>query len=511
MSEQGIVLDLVAPGFLGINTEREGAILDPQWCTEALNAVLDTSGRLASRKGWTTDTTTAIAGSKKVRSLWEFKKADETVEMIVAWDGGISNDIADPEGNDISGSVTDADGNWWFQNFRDVCLGFQAGQKFIRYTGTGNFVTVVESNGTAPSGAVGLCAFGRVFGLDADGVTIKYSVLLDETDWASTGSGTIDMTSVWTDGTDTVTGLFAFNGNLVVFGKRHVVIFTDGQGSELGIDPAQIYVTEAIAGTGLISQWTVQPVGETDILYLSRNGVQSLNRTIQEKSNPVKNLTKANRAQIRDDFDSSVSPDTMRSAYSPEEGLYFLTSPGIRTWVMDQRRRPEDADGDQMSITTRWDLAPTAWAVRGNGAILLGDDGQVGTYSGVSDDGTAFTFTYLSPWLDFGEEVANRLKMLKRISSILFISAGVDVEYTWDVDFGALHRTFTQTFTGGSAEWGQAEWGVAEWSGTLKLVIQRGSARATGQYFRIGIEAVDITGTLALQQLQMFLKLGRIA
>ena len=142
MTRQLQPIDLVAPGFRGLNLSQAGSLLDPSFATRAQNAVVDSAGRLAAREGYSDLTTTDITGTPTVKSLWEYRDGAGTSEYIVAWDGGIGNSITDPEGNDISGSVTDTEGRWWFQNFNGSCIGFQDGQKPIVYTGTGNFATV---------------------------------------------------------------------------------------------------------------------------------------------------------------------------------------------------------------------------------------------------------------------------------------------------------------------------------------------------------------------------------
>lgn len=505
-------VDLVSPGFRGLNLVQSGSLLSPAYATEAQNAILDANGRLAARDGVTNVTTTPISPAVIINSLFEYNQEDGTTRTIVAYDGGISNDLADPEGGDISGAVVDTDGTWWFQNFNDKVIGFQDGRIPIAYTGTGNFAEINESSGTAPSGGVGLAAYGRVWGLDTDKQTIKYSALLDETAWDSSDSGLIDMRKVWTQGTDQVTALWAFNGALVVFGKKHIVFWVDGQGSAIGLDPVQMYVSDIVGGTGCISQWSIQPVGETDLLFLSPNGVQSIKRLISERSAPISTLTK----YVRDELVSNSAaeqPEDIRSAYSPIHGFYLLSFPtsGV-TWVLDQRRRYRDEDGDELSIVTRWNIAPTALVYRSDNTILLAiTPGYVGRYIGDQDVGSSFRFIYQSPWLDLGEELANRLKMLKRLGSILFVRNETAIIFKWSVDFKDDFKSMTSIVSGdASAEFGIAEFGEDEWSGGLALRILKLPARGRGQYYRIGLEA-DVNGEFAIQQAELFTKIGRLA
>lgn len=512
MVQQLLPIDAVTPGRRGLNLQQKGSILSPDWATNAKNCILDDGRRLAARQGYSVTTTTDITSTPDVEAIWEYLQGDGTVEMLVAWNGGIGNSLSDPEGNDVSGAVTDADGRWWFQNFNNKVLGFQDGQKPIVYSGS-TFATVTESSGTAPTShnGIALCAYGRVWGLDSDGQTIKYSALLDETDWGGAGAGSLDMSNIWTQGMDEVTAIAAFNGSFIVFGKNHIVIWEDNIGSQLGVSPTQLVVVDVIEGTGCISQWTLQGIADTDLLYYSRNGLQSLGRVVQEKSNPVGNVSKYVRDDLADDIDLEDTLD-LRSAYSPEEGFYLLSIPAADiTWCFDVRSAFRDEEGDTVYPATYWTLTPTALCVRESGDILLGAPGQVWTYGADGDDGNLIRYEYASPWLDLGEDLGNRLKMLKRIGSILFVRNNAGIEYKWATDFQENDNSIVKVVVDPSAsEWNIAEWGLGEWSGGLFLQIIKVPARGVGQYYRVKIET-SVTGQFALQQLELFTKLGRIA
>lgn len=510
--EQLQPIDLVTPGFRGLNTAQAGSILSPAFCTQAENAIIDSSGRLAARDGITDVTTTPISPAATVKTLHEYKQENGDLINIVAWDGGISTSLADPEGSDISGGVTDADGTWRFQNFNNLVLGFQSGLTPISYNGTGTFATIVPSSGTAPTGEVALCAFGRVWGLDSDGQTIKYSATLDHLDWGGAGAGQIDMSNIWTQGTDVVSAIAEFNGLLVVFGRKHIVFFGDGNSGILGISPTQLAVVDIISGTGCLSQYSLQPVGEADLLFLAPEGIQSLARVIQEKSNPITTLTK----YVRDELRQAVAVENVRlirSTYNPSIAAYILSLPeSSQCWVLDQRQRWTDDSGDELCTITRWTIGPSALYTRENNSLILAiEDGYVSQYTGSTDRGTKFRFIYQSPWLDLGEQVANYIKILKRIGAIIFVSAETTIIFKWSVDFRTDFRTDFETVEGDTiAEWGLAEFGIAEFGGGLALRIIKKPARHKGQYYRLGIEA-DVEGEFALQQSEMFAKIGRLA
>ncbi len=511
-------IDLVAPGFQGLNTEQSQALLAPTWATVADNCVLDSSGRLSSRKGWATLTTTEITSNPTVKTIHEQVEADGTRRLIVAWDGGIADDLADPESNDISGSVTDSDGHWNFQNFIDKVIGFQDGQKPIVST-TGNFATVVESGGTAPTIAdgVGLCAYGRVWGLDSDKKTIKYTVLLDETDWGNAGSGSIDLTNVWTLGTDQVTAITAFNGFLIIFGHNHIIVYEDTTGTALGFDPANMVVRDVYENTGTIGWQTVQPIGEADLLFLGRNGVQSLARIIQEKSARLTNLSENIYGEMQADLIGiSNDPGKVSTVVDPSRGYYIVSfhDTVTRTWVFHYSRPYRDQQTNTVLFpVTTWDLTAHGWLWdTSNQRLLLGYAGGVGEYGNVDkDNGTAFVMDYESPWFAMDEQLANRLKIMKRLGTIVFVQSATSLTMKWDFDFGNQFRTRTITFPGSSAaEWNVAEWSEDEWSGQASLRIRKLPADGKGQYIKVGVTA-EVASEIAIQQLEVFTKIGRYA
>lgn len=510
---QGAKLDLVAPGSRGINLEQQSSVLPVQWATEAQNAVIDSNGRLAARLGFTNQTTTPISGSKPIKTLFEHRTGAGGVTTILAWDGGISTSLTNPSGSDISGAVTNTNGRWKFVNFNDKCIGFQAGQKLIVRT-SGNFATVVESSGTAPTGGVGTAAYGRIWQVQTDGQTIQYSGLLDETVWTGASSGIIDMHTVWIDGTDTITAIGAYNHQLVVFGKRHIVFFSDnGVAGTLGLDPSKIQVIDIITGTGCVGQHTFQPLGDTDALFLSPTGVQSLQRVQIQRSNPLATETKHVLTEMQTQL-ASEDTTNVTGIYSPTNNLYLLSFPvSGYVWALNTKRRYTDEEGDDVTVVTRWLGTVTAmYETVARALYVARTASKVAAYAGNTDEGSSYRYIWLSPWLDFSEQnLGDRLKIMKRIGGIFFFRTSVNVIFNWYTDFNLTVNSLQQSITGGTAaEFGVAEFGVAEWSGSSLLKLLTVPARAVCQYLRVGIQA-DVTGPFAVQQSQIFAKVGRIA
>jgi hypothetical protein len=221
---------------------------------------------------------------------------------------------------------------------------------------------------------------------------------------------------------------------------------------------------------------------------------------------------KVNTTLLSDLTGQSTPKTSLRSVVDPIRGIYVLTFPGMgRSWVFHYTRPFQDETTGQILFPiTTWDLAPASWLWdQANRRLLLGFAGNVGLYAGAdTDNGTNFNFEYQSSWMDLGEQVANRTKILKRIGSILFITQTSTVTYKWDFDFRGEFISKSVVFQGGSvAEWGTAEFGIAQYSGGLALRIFKFPARGRGQYVKVGV-TLTVTSQFSIQQLELFAKLG---
>lgn len=516
-------LDFVAPGFKGLNTVEAGMLMDPAYCATCSNAVIDVNGRLSARYGATSVTGTPVAGTPSILSAFEYNGgASIGFQTIIAWNGGISNNPGTPT-NNIGGTATVTNGRWFFQNFNNKCIGLQAGQKPIVYSGSGTFAPVVESAGTAPTGGIGCAAFGRLWVVGSDGQTIQYSGLLDETDWSTTdgNAGIIDMHTIWCNGTDQVTAIFAWNASLVVCGTKHIIMFTDGRGSMLGMDPTQAYVFDQITGTGVVSQWTVDSIGETDVVFLSPQGIQSLQRLTTARNNPVETLSKYNRDTLLTLVTGEVLAN-ISGCYNNLTGFYILGLPvSGTTYCFDMRRLYQDDVGALCSITSTWTMAVTACysSKQQNQGLYLAraNQGTLCNYTpdnGFADEGSSYVFSYLSPWMNLGQQVAQRYKLIKRIELTLFLSGGNSFAMTWAADFGAQANQTSQAVPvqAQAGQWGIGLYGIATYGVTLAGSIYQFKypAHMKGQYIQLGV-TTPVTGVFALQQAQFAAKIGRIA
>jgi hypothetical protein len=513
-SKQLLPLPIATPGSLGLNLQQQNSILNPSWAIEASNMVIDANGRAASRGGLTSVTTTPSAG--KIRTIFEQRTGTGVSTTIVAWDGGISSSVSAPS-TDLVGTISStASGRWYFVNFMNKVIGFQAGQKPIVRT-TGTFSNIVESSGSAPTGGVGTAAYGRVWAMNADGHTLQFSALADETNWGSGDSGSIDLQHVWPLGNDTVTAIQAWNGTLAIFGLKQILFYGSTDPTILGLDVTQLKVVDAIEGVGCISQWTIAPIGgemeSSDLMFCSLIGIQSLQRLLINQSRPITQLTK----HVRDALIAMLSSETaanITAVYSPTNGFYALSLPvNGYTWVADMRHRFTDEDGDDVARMTRWPVAPTAMAELSNRTVYMSNvTGKVATYGPGNDYGSNFQVILTLPWMDLGQDYASRLKALKRIGGLFYVRTNTNVTFTWFVNFSTTSTGTAVRATAGAtqAEWGIAQWGASEWSGGLLLSLLNADASGEGQYFSLSITAMA-DSNFAVQQINLLAKLLRLA
>ncbi len=502
-----------SPGFLGLNKEARQTLLPPAWATEAQNAVLDSAGRIAARKGWSLQTTNAISGSPLIESLHEFLQNSGTSILVAGANSKLWHSV-DNGTNwvDVTGALSPTANKWQFVNFNGRVFGAQAGNPLIAKTTTGNFAAQTASSGVIPANPVAiLAAFGRLWCLESDLQTVKYSALLDETLWATAdGAGTINLKQLWTQGTDQGVGFGAFGSTLVVFGKRHIFLYTDGRGSDRGLDPATMYIADTIEGQGLAARDSVQTIGEGDLAWLGQSGVRFISRVLQEQAAQLEDATANSQSYvIGTALDASVNSTEIRSLYSPENKFYLLSIPdAANTLCVDMRKPLEDGT----HRLTEWTgFAPGSMCRRVNGDVLFGWSGVVGKYDGYLDNASTYRFVFRSGWIDQGEANAV-IKIPKRLKVLAYSPAAMTVTLKWFFDFKRYLHYAQATLVGDAAdEYDVGEYGIAQYSSALAQRDVTVPMDGSGQYILVGIEATINDQPFAVQSMTIYQMAGRLA
>lgn len=522
-----IPINLTSPALRGLNTEAESSLLTPDWATTLNNVIFDSAGRAAVRKGWRTATDTPGAGV--IMRVHEYVKADGTVKTISSTDADIFNTASAP--TTIEGSLGITEGNIKFLNFNDKCIALGTGTSSNPsvYTGTGTFATVTVNSGTAPTGGIGTAAFGRLWVVDSDGHTIRYCALLDETRWdTADGGGTIDMSRVWPSGQDVVTAIEELAGDLVIFGRNNTVMWTDGQGSDVGINPSNIYISDTLPGIGCVSQFAVARA-RGDLWFVSQAGLQSLSRAMQDKTTPSFNISKNVQSNFLAYLAAESDKDDLTLVHSPKEDFVLCIFPSSNKCAcFDIRGQLEDGSYRATEWSTTLQTAsyfPNDQHLYGS---LTGTVGEIMQHAGYSDDGAAYDFSYSSGWLEFGES-NQYLKFVKRLTSFMFVGSDTTINFSLWYDFNTNAQNTAVATTGNQG----AEYNISEFSNsaagigyidpsatTLKesefgggvalqeLVIP---GKGGGQYIKVGCNLSTADGNFALQSINLYAKVGRIA
>jgi hypothetical protein len=503
MAQQLSSINLVAPAFKGINTEDSPIAQDPSFAEIADNAVIDERGRVAARKGYNVLTTDKTAlGSESLKDVHEYRRSNGANVILSVGNNKVMTGTTTL--TDISSSISISANNWKIVNFNDKAYFFQRGTQPLVYDGSS--LTQLTGITSAQYGNEVLSAYGRLWTADTtnDKSTVYWSDLLIGNDWSGGTSGSINISKVWPDGYDEIVALAAHNGLLIIFGQHSIVVY---QGAEA---PATMALSDTVAGVGCVDRDTVQHTG-TDVIFLSHTGLRSFGRTIQEKSMPVRTLSKTITKDIIKEIQGEST--SFRSVYSPEENFYLLSFVGRgTTFCFDLRGTLEDGS----YRVTRWPQSVfTAYERLEDGTLYIGSTEGISTYSGYQDNGQSYRFKYYSPSLTFGDP--SKLKFIKKIKPTIIGSSNATAFIKLAYDFSETYKNVTFTIPQATtvAEFNVNEFGansspLSEFSGESKQIVRKGlNGSGSGSTVVVGLES-DINGSeLSLQEINILALLGK--
>lgn len=505
---------LPSPGFWGINIQDSPVDMNPSFALRANNCIIDTSGRIASRKGWSkVNSANTDLSTSNVTCIAELIEASGTTTVLAAGGGflfklsGSTLTTLTYGGGGVAPTISA--NNWQFCQLNGVGIFWQRGYDPLIYdpaVSTTTFRRLNEKSGTL--GTVYQCntaisAFGRIWAADtsSDKQTIVWSDLLTPHIWTGGTAGSLDLRKVWPYGNDEVVTMAAHNGFLYIFGKRQILVYENPE------DPNAMKLKDTIATVGCIARDSVQNTG-TDMLFLSHLGVQSLNRVIQEKSAPLVELSK----NVRDDIMANISAETIanvKSVYSDVDAFYLLTFPASSMlYCFDMRQKL----GDNSARVTTWDSnIPTALHSATSRKLYMGKPGYIGQYGTYLDDTNSYRMAYLSPHIDFGEPV--RMSILKKIN-VTCVSLQQNAVIKWAFDF--LQRFYSQSIvinegTINTALYNVSEYNTdAEYTTPVAATVASVNASGTGKTTQVGVE-VQVSGySLSVQKIDVYVKQARL-
>jgi hypothetical protein len=502
-----------APGFYGLNTQDAPVGIDPSFALEATNCVIDKYGRIGSRKGWSrAHSANADLGSNTVDTLSELVANDGTRYTLAAgnnllflFSGGTLTKLT-YGGGGVAPVITAS--NWQTAMLNGVLVFFQRGYDpliFEPSVSTTQWRRMSERTGytgSIPQANCAVSAYGRIWCADTstDKNTVTWCDTASPGKWTAGTAGSLNLLNVWPQGGDEIVALAAHNNFLIIFGRKQTLIYSGAN------DPSTMALSDSLSNVGCISRKSVQNTGD-DVLFLSDTGVRSLMRTIQEKSAPLRSVSK-NIANDLQDYLSIENMDNIRSVYSPVEAFYLLTLPASSVTLCFDMKQPLQ---DGASRVTVWNgMQPKSFVYTKSRTLLMGMAGYIGTYSTYLDDANTYRMSYYTTWVDFGNpSVASILK------KILFTIVGATNQtfvIKWGTDFTQATGYETTALTGlaPSSEYGIAEFGLAEFSGNLATNVVSINAGGTGKVIQIGFEAQVSSHQISIQKIDIFTKDGKL-
>ena len=530
MAETLLTGSIAAPGFYGLNTQDSSIQLSSGFALEAFNCVIDQYGRIGARKGWSKVNTSA-ASTGAFRAIYELVKDDGNVVISAAnnklYTGTTTLTEATIRNATDTGNLTYtiSDDNWQIsgmpydtgatpsghailvQEGHPLLVYHKLGSTAHAHTGSYGFQRLGDIASNLPGSYTVtdftpncvLTAFGRTWVADiaSDRQTVYFSDLLDPTEWKTGTSGYLNISEV-VPNNDPIVALAQHNGKIIIFCQKHIVIYDNPQ------DPSALTLSDVISGYGCIARDSVASIG-SDILFLAQTGVQSLARTIQEKSLPFRDISKNVRDSLLVNVNSEVLKN-IKAVYYPTDAFYLLSLPSTGfTYCFDTRGTLENG----ASRVTIWkDVKPTAFNVTQNKELYIGKAGYIGKYTGYQDNGTTYRMSYYTNYFDFGNP--SQTKMLKKINLVAIGGSAQAISFKWGFDYTSNYSTgviLLDTMT--VYEYGSAEYGIATYSNGIALDNAQINAGGSGKVVQLGFEADINNAPLSIQKIDFGLKGGK--
>jgi hypothetical protein len=272
--------------------------------------------------------------------------------------------------------------------------------------------------------------------------------------------------------------------------------------------PSTMTLKDVVTGIGCYARDTVQNTG-SDLIFLSSTGVRSVLRTIQEKSQPLNDLSK----NVRNDLISAIQGEdikTIKSIYAPLDGFYAITLPVLKSvYCFDTKAALQDGS---LRVTT-WDsIQPKSFCRKTDGSLLLGKEGYLATYSGYLDNTSTYRFQYFTNHTDLG--TPSYTSVLKRLKVVVIGGSNQYLTIKWGYDFKGNYYSSNQLIPSqsGTAYYGVSEYNTSGTEYTDGTALQTLTAYPTGsgKIIQTGYEADINSIPLSIQKLEIHAKNGKM-
>ena len=488
--------------------------MSPNFASVADNCVIDKRGRIGAREGYsnvTTNGSSVLGSSRGIETVFEYTSFAGATTVFSAGNNKIFTGTTTLTEVTLPGGYNITANNWKITSFNNDVYFFQSGHAPLR--SAAGSTTLTEVSG-APQANEVLSAFGRLWAADVvgDKHTVHVTSLLNGTQWSGGTSFSINITQFWPEGYDEIVALTEHNGLFIIFGKHSMLIYDGAQGSAGSATTggpasadATIFLKDTVEGVGCIERDSIQATGD-DILFLSNRGVMSLGRLIQEKSLPLRDVSK----NVRTDLMALVKFESqpIKSIYSPDHAFYLLTLPSSNTvYCFDVRAPLEDGS---FRATTWSGFIPLSFGnIAGNGFYVGLSTGLV-KYGGYLDNTSTYIMSYFSQPLDFGQP--SLVKFLKKFNINVIGGALSTAVLNWGYDYTENYAKQSFVFAeSATAQFNVSEFNTtAEFAGGVSVNTPKVNTTGSGNVVTIGVTSTINNNPLSIQKIDILAKIGRL-
>ena len=527
---------IAAPGFLGLNTQESSIQLSSGFALTAQNCVIDRYGRIGARRGWeAVNASNGDLSTNNIEFLFEMVDPVDGNKLISGGNNKLFVGTSTLVAKTIRNALNNADlaytisGNDWqagslpYGDGADAIphaylvqtnhealvyheLPVAGGGPHDHDSGDYGFQRLGDV-GSLPPGYTTtdfkpntvLAAYGRIWMADiiGDRQTVYFSQLLNGSEFNGGDSGSLSLNSVFPNN-DQIVGLAAHNGFLIIFGRNNIAIYANP------IDVTELTLADFIPNVGCVARDSIVNTG-TDIIFLSDSGVRSLQRVVQEKSLPFRDLSK----NVRDELVANVASETtvkIRAVYYDRDAFYLLALPATRfVYCFDLRAPLQDGS----ARVTIWDsIEPHAFTVNTAKELLIGKAGYVGKYYGFDDNGDSYRLRYFTNYFDFDQPT--NIKVLKKAGFVVIGGSAQPISVKYGFEYTDNYQSITKVLDSAIVyEYNIGEYGIAEYSGGIVLDRFTANLGGSGAVMQIGMES-DIDGNpLSIQKIDVGVKLAK--
>jgi len=439
------------PGAHGLNT-LEATLGDEttRYGVVVTNGVVDSSGKLTSRKDFINQTS-AFSNTIKALFTWRQSSGAEVI-MSAANNGTVYSGTSTLTPRWLSAATT---ANIQFATLGNNLFMAEAGTTFkaINESFANVSLTGAASSFTSPN--VVISAYGRVWVADDAATSNRYTVwwsnLLDGTVWNSGDAGSLNVRNAWPKGQDSIIALAAAFKRLIIFGRKSILLY------ELPATnaPTGMTLVDVVEDLGCVARDSVQ-VTDIGVYFLSDNGIYRIDKLGQTTA-----LMAAPQVSYlyNDEVLAQIAAETatnIRSGYYPTEGYYVLSFPTSNITFAVMTRKVTPLDGNRL-VGLKWTNTGRpfyAFTFDKDGNWYSGGVNGVHKYSGYTPDGASnnYTLTWTGQWHPFEDE--SRLKHGKAVTLVLEAASGQTGTFEWKTDYLA-GTTNSNAFTCSAAEFAE--------------------------------------------------------